>query len=87
MTNPSIGQRLDLLAVSKPRMVKRHVWVFGILGLHSAVGAVASLVAGQWAIAVLTFFTATVCTFAWAASRRAVRRIHITTRWVDQLHE
>jgi len=85
IVRPSFGQRFDLLAVSKPEVLKRNIWLFRILGVWSTIGAVSSLALQHWGVAVITSTTAAFSAFMWWASRRAMRRIPATRRWIEEL--
>ena len=81
--NPGVARRLDLLALRKPQTVKRGMWFEGILGLWAAIGTVSSLAVQHWGIAAITCATSVVTGFMWWASRRSLRRVPETARWLD----
>jgi hypothetical protein len=80
----SVSQRFDLLAVSKPNSVRRSVWVFGVLGIWQAIGGLASLATGSGATASIFLATAAVSTLGVWVSRRSLRRVPATTRWIEE---
>ena len=85
VVSPSLAQRLNLLALTKPDTVRRHAYVSAVLGVWTAIGTVSSLVLQNWVVAAITGATFTLSTFMWWTSRRALRRIPETQRWLDDL--
>jgi hypothetical protein len=85
IAKPTVAQRFDLLAASKPQAIKRNIWIFGILGAWSAIGTVSALAVQHWGIAAITCATAAFSGLMWWTSRRAMRRIPETTRWIEGL--
>ena len=55
---PGLVQRFDLMAVAKPRKVRRAFRFYGVLGFWALIGAVSSLAVQHWKIAAITFATA-----------------------------
>jgi hypothetical protein len=72
---PGLVQRFDLMAVAKPRKVRRAFRFYGVLGFWALIGAVSSLAVQHWKIAAITFATAVFSGFMWWLLRRSMRRI------------
>jgi hypothetical protein len=83
--NPGLFQRVDLLAVTKPRVNQRRIWISGFLAVWAAIGAVFSAAAGNWSIAAIFGVTVVVEVALWWVNLRAKRRAPQTKRWLDEL--
>lgn len=87
IARPTLGQRLDLLAVAKPKTVRRATWFFGVLALLSAVRVAAAFASELWGIGALVLLTALGAAAIAIVSRRALLRIPATQRWIDELSD
>jgi hypothetical protein len=85
--HPTLAQRIDLLAVVKPEVVRRNLWISFTLGLWSTVGLLASLVATNWGLAALLFAVASFNLVSWYVFRKALRKAPATQRWIDELQD
>lgn len=83
--HPTLGQRIDLMAIAKPELMRRNLWFSGVLGLWSAVGLAASLAARQWGITAVLLATTLLSGLNWWVFRRSMRNAPATQRWVDEL--
>jgi hypothetical protein len=83
--NPTIGQRIDLLAASNHRFNNRNIWFFGVLGAWTGIGLVASAIRGDWGTATILLGTAVLSGLMLWVSVRARRRIPDTERSLTEL--
>ncbi len=81
--NPTLRQRLDLLAVIKPRVNRLTIWVSALLAIRSVISLVWSAGDGDWLLASLSSATLVLCTVMWFASLQAKRRAPETQRWIE----
>jgi hypothetical protein len=83
--NRGLGKRVDLLAVEKPWVNQRWIWISGFLAVWALIGAVYSAVARNWTVAAIFAGTVVVEVAMWWLSVRAKRRAPETKRWLDAL--
>ena len=83
LPHPTLRQRMDLLAVIKPRLNRVTIWVSALLAVRSVVSVLLFATGGDWHLAMLAAVTLLLSSVVWFASLRGRRRAPETQRWIE----
>jgi hypothetical protein len=81
---PSLVERVDIMAVVRPRTVQRQIWLFGVFLVWGLVRLVWAAVDARWSAAALATLAIVVTGAMLWLSVRAKRRAPATQRWLDE---
>jgi uncharacterized membrane protein HdeD (DUF308 family) len=85
LANPSLLQRIDVLAVVNPRANLRTIWFSGLIAIVCLIRVVLAATTDRWAIALLCAAAAVLSGLLWFVSQRARRRAPATKLWLEGL--